>query len=60
MGAVRDPDHFTVSHAPEQRDGGVCQIVKRQQQGCDQMAVARKLQQAPTGQQPDRQAADIA
>ncbi len=60
MAAVRLPDPLAPRHATAERDGGVGEVVERQQDRRGEMAAARHLQQQPADQQADRQAADVA
>ena len=46
--------------APNQGDGGVGEIVERQQKGGRDLLMPGELQQTPAGQQADWQAADVA
>ncbi len=60
MGAMRRPERFAPGHTPQQGDGGVSEIIERQQQRSCEVLMPGELQQAPAGQQADRQAADVA
>ena len=60
VGAMRRPERFAPCHPPKQRDGGVGEIIERQQQCGRNVLMPGELQQAPADQQADRQAADVA
>ena len=57
---MRRPERFAPDDAPHQGDGGVSEIIERQQKGGGNLLMPGELQQTPAGQQADRQAADVA
>ena len=54
------PYCFAPDEAPAKRDGGVGEIIERQDECCGEMIHCGKLQQKPAKQKPDRQATHVA
>ncbi|MHC2626654.1 hypothetical protein ACVIW2_008686 [Bradyrhizobium huanghuaihaiense] len=57
---MRRPELLAARDAPKQRDGGIGEVIGRQQQRRSRLPVPGELEQAPAEQEADRQAADIA
>src|SRR5215470_19726328 len=54
------PDRFARERSAQEREGGIGEIIEREQDRRRQMAARRQMKQQPGQQQADREAADVA